>query len=72
MLYDLIYNNIQGILIKAFNNFYKPTLGLRYIYMFQDVECLVWLGFQLVIFIVTGLFLACKERADDIKRFFLP
>ena len=38
MLYDLIYNNIQGILIKTFNNFYKPTLGLRYIYMFQDAE----------------------------------
>ena len=39
--------------------------------MFQDAECLVWLGFQLVIFIVTGLFLACKARVDYIKtRFF--
>ena len=32
MLYNLIYYNIHDILIKAFNNFYKPTLGLRYIY----------------------------------------
>ena len=38
MLYNLIYYNIHDILIKAFNNFYKPTLGLRYIYMFQDAE----------------------------------
>ena len=57
----------------AFNNVYKPTLGLIYIYMFQDAECLLWLAFQLVIFIVTGLFLARKARVDYIKtRFFLP
>lgn len=52
------------ILIKAFNNCYKPTLGLRYLFPSEDIEYLVWLGFQLVIVIVTGLFLACKARVD--------